>query len=65
METRTGRFDCCVLPARQADHYIRGPYIRVVQKPSKLAFFEIKIMVKIGVIFMSFSNPTCHFRDIS
>ena len=20
-------------------------------------------MVKIGVIFMSFSNPTCHFRD--
>ena len=21
------------------------------------------MMVKIGVIFMSFSNPTCHFRD--
>ena len=24
---------------------------------------ETKMMVKIGAIFMSFSNPTCHFRD--
>ena len=28
-----------------------------------ISIFELKVMVKIGVIFMSFSNPTCHFRD--
>ena len=26
-----------------------------------ISIFELKVMVKIGVIFMSFSNPTCHF----
>ena len=25
--------------------------------------YELIIIVKIGVNFMSFSNPTCHFRD--
>ena len=29
----------------------------------QISIFEINMMVKIGVIFMSFSNPTCHFRD--
>ena len=29
----------------------------------QIGIFELKMMVKIGVIFMSFSNPTCHFRD--
>ena len=29
----------------------------------QIGFFELKMMVKVGVIFMSFSNPTCHFRD--
>ena len=28
----------------------------------KVSIFEIKMMVKIGVNFMPFSNPTCHFR---
>ena len=28
-----------------------------------ISIFELKFMVKIGVIFMSFLNPTCHFRD--
>ena len=28
-----------------------------------IGIFELNVMVKIGVIFMSFSNPTCHFRD--
>ena len=28
-----------------------------------ISIFVLKMMVKIGVIFMSFSNPTCHFRD--
>ena len=26
----------------------------------QISIFEIKMMVKIGVIFMPFSNPTCH-----
>jgi hypothetical protein len=26
---------------------------------------EIKMMVEIGVIFMPFSNPTCHLKDMS
>ena len=29
----------------------------------QISIFELKIMIKIGVIFMPFSNPTCHFRD--
>ena len=29
----------------------------------QISIFEIKMMVKIGVIFMPSSNPTCHFRD--
>ena len=29
----------------------------------QVSIFEINLMVKIGVIFMLFSNPTCHFRD--
>ena len=29
----------------------------------QISIFEIKIMVKKGVIFMSVSNPTCHFSD--
>ena len=29
----------------------------------QIRIFETKMMVKIDVIFMSFSNPTCHFRD--
>jgi hypothetical protein len=28
----------------------------------QISIFELKMMVKIGVIFMPFSNPTCHFR---
>ena len=28
----------------------------------QIRIFETKMMVKICVIFMSFSNPTCHFR---
>ena len=28
-----------------------------------ISIFELKVMVGIGVIFMSLSNPTCHFRD--
>ena len=28
-----------------------------------ISIFELKVMAKIGVIFMSFSNPTYHFRD--
>jgi hypothetical protein len=31
----------------------------------QMSIFEIKMMVKIGVNFMSFSNPTCHFRAMS
>ena len=31
----------------------------------QISIFEIKMMVKIGVIIMLFSNPTCHFRDMS
>jgi len=27
----------------------------------QISIFELKMMVKIGVIFMPFSNPTCHF----
>ena len=27
-----------------------------------ISIFELNMMVKIGVIFMPFSNPTCHFR---
>ena len=29
------------------------------------SIFEIKMMVKIGVIFMLFLNPTCHIRVMS
>jgi hypothetical protein len=29
----------------------------------QISIFVIKMMVKIGVIFMPFSNPMCHFRD--
>ena len=29
----------------------------------QIRIFEMKMMVKIGVIFMPFSNPTDHFRD--
>ena len=29
----------------------------------QVGIFEIKLMVKIGVIIMLFSNPTFHFRD--
>ena len=32
---------------------------------SQISIFEIKMIVKISVIFMPFSNPTCHLRDIS
>ena len=35
---------------------------RVVQKPSFLSNWKIDGRHKIGVIFMPFSNPTCHFR---
>jgi hypothetical protein len=28
-----------------------------------ISIFELKVTVKISAIFMSFSNPTCHFRD--
>ena len=28
-----------------------------------ISILELKVMVKIGVIVMSFSNPTDHFRD--
>ena len=40
---------------------------KVLNAPSIcfISIFELKVMVKIGVIFMSFSNPTCHFRDIA
>ena len=31
----------------------------------QISIFEIKMMVKINVIVMSFLNPICHFRDIS
>ena len=27
-----------------------------------ISIFELNMLVKIGVIFMPFSNPTCHFR---
>ena len=30
-----------------------------------ISIFESIMMVKTGVNFMSFSNPTCHFRDIA
>ena len=38
---------------------------KVLNAPSIcfISIFELKVMVKIGVIFMSFSNPTDHFRD--
>ena len=29
----------------------------------QIRIFETKMTVKIGAIFMSFSNPTCHLRD--
>ena len=32
-------------------------------KHCQIRIFETKMMVKIGAIFMSFSNPTCHFKD--
>jgi hypothetical protein len=31
----------------------------------QISISVIKMMVKIGVIIMPFSNPTCHLRDIS
>ena len=30
----------------------------------QISIFELKMMVKIGVIFMTFSNPTYHFRVV-
>ena len=35
---------------------------QVKYKYCQISIFEIKMMVKIGVIFMPFLNPTCHFR---
>ena len=31
----------------------------------QISIFEIKLMLKIGVIIMPFSNPTCHLKDMS
>ena len=43
----------------QLKKYVLFSYVMNIN----LAFLRSKIMVKIGVIFMPFSNPTCHFKD--
>ena len=54
-------------------HYIRYSEFRSLTKTVcssdvmhyQISIFEIKMMVKIGVIFMPFSNAKCHLRDMS
>ena len=43
--------------------YLGLKHYKKAQKTKTFQPFEEKMMVKIGVILIPFSNPTCHFKD--